>query len=150
MANSKIQDRAEARRWIEEGRTYRWIVEEYRRKYNIETVPSTWAMFRQREGIPRRIVRDENLVPWAIRQEHRWLNPAAMLRNEARRRAGFDLGDERTHELDTWIATLQSEGVVVHYDPDTDQGFFYVPRRQGIDTDLVRVPDKATGRRNAD
>src|SRR4051794_1579932 len=126
MAASKIQDKAEAIRWIEEGRTYAWIVEEYRRKYNIDTVRSTWSMFRRREGIPRRIVRDEDLMPWAVKKEHRPRSAAMMLRAEGRRRAGVQLSAEDTHQLDTWLGTLASENVVVGYFPDTDKGFHYV------------------------
>ena len=144
---TKIQDLNEARRWLQEGKTYAWIVEEYKRKYNIETALSTWSMLRRREGIPRRIVRDEELMPWAVKKEHRYSNPAAMLRAEARRRAGQPLSPKIEKALDSWLATLQHENAVVHYDPE--RGWLYVPRREGIDTDLVRVPRRATGRPNA-
>lgn len=151
MPATKIQDRAEAIRWIEEGRTYAWIVEEYKRKYNIDTVQSTWAMFRRREGIPRRIVRDEELMPWAVKKEHRWRSAAMMLRAEGRRRAGVQLTPENEHELDTWLATLKSENAVVAYFPDKPQGFYYVPR-EPTDKDIVRMPPRGQGlgRKNAE
>lgn len=144
---TKIQDRAEARRWLEEGRPYAWIIEEYKRKYHIETVPSTWSMFRQREGIPTRIVRDEALLPWAVKRDHRYQNAPSMLRAEARRRAGRELTAKDEKDLAVWLKAREVNNDVVHYDPE--HGFSYVPRREGIDTDLIRVPDKVTGRRNA-
>ena len=69
-AVSKIQDEAEAIRWIAEGRTYAWIVEEYRRKYAIDTSLSMWSNLRRRKGLDRRIVRDDELIPWAVAPQH--------------------------------------------------------------------------------
>jgi len=35
---------------------------------------------------------------------------------------------------------LAGRGLVVHYDADTEQGVCYVPRRPGVDLDLIREP----------
>lgn len=50
MAGRKIQDEGEVIRWFEEGRTYAWMAEQYRKKYHIDTVPSMWGNFRRRRG----------------------------------------------------------------------------------------------------
>ncbi|QYW07876.1 immunity repressor [Streptomyces phage RedBear] len=150
MPARKIQDEGEVLRWFEEGRTYDWMVEEYKRKYNIETVPSLWGNFRRRRGLPRRIVRDDDLIPWHINEEHRWLYPLAMLRVEARLRAGAKVTDLEMSRVTSWKNMLEEEGAVVHYDPDTEDGFFYVPRQPG-DDDLIHKPlRKTTPRRRAD
>lgn len=146
-ARSKVQDMQEAVRWLEEGRTYQWIVDEYLRKYNIETTISMWAALRRRQGIDARIVRDEALIPWAVKPEHRHSHAVSMLRAEARRRAGKTLTPLMEDMLNVWLVGLQRDKTVVHYDPDTEEGWWYVPRREGIDTDLIRVPERATGRR---
>ncbi|WLW38507.1 transcriptional repressor [Streptomyces phage Vanseggelen] len=145
MGARKIQDEGEVIRWFEEGRTYDWMVKEYRRKYNIETVPSLWGNFRRRRGLQRRITRNDELIPWQVKPEHRWLYPIGMLRVEARRR---EKGEEALSELEatrlaSWKKMLADEGAVVHYDPDTEQGFFYIPREKG-DVDLVHVPKVTT------
>ncbi|WJN63440.1 immunity repressor [Streptomyces phage phiScoe56] len=145
MGARKIQDEGEVIRWFEEGKTYQWMVEEYRRKYNIETVPSLWGNFRRRRGLQRRITRNDELIPWQINPEHRWLYPVGMLRVEARRR---EKGEEALSELErtrlgAWKQMLQDNNAVVHYDPDTEEGFFYVPRQAG-DKDLIHVPKKST------
>lgn len=151
MAASKIQDEAEVIRWIEEGKTYQWMTDEYRRKYNIDTVPSLWSNFRRRKGLNRRITRDDTLIPWAVNVEHRWGYPLAMLRVEARRRAGMELRETDASRLEAWKANLEETNAVVHYDPDTEEGWHYVPRRKGIDKDLIREPEhRTTQRRNAD
>ncbi|AOQ27079.1 immunity repressor [Streptomyces phage Brataylor] len=150
MPARKIQDEGEVLRWFEEGRTYDWMVEEYRRKYNIETVPSLWGNFRRRRGLPRRIVRDDDLIPWLIKEEHRWLYPLAMLRVEARLRAGAKVSELELSRVTNWKQMLEEEGAVVHYDPDTEDGFFYVPRQPG-DEDIIHKPQhKTTPRRRVD
>lgn len=151
MAASKIQDEAEVIRWFDEGRTYQWMCEEYERKYGIRTVPSLWGNFRRRRGLARRMVRDDNLIPWAVNKEHRWAYPLAVLRMEARMRAGAELTPSDAARLESWKKSLYEREVVVHYEPDTVDGFFYVPRRKDIDHDLIREPErKTTTRRAAD
>ncbi|MEU5945906.1 hypothetical protein ABZ793_10130 [Micromonospora sp. NPDC047465] len=149
MPASKIQNEQEVLRWFEEGRSYQWMVEEYRRKYGIDTVPSLWGNFRRRRGLQRRTIRDDELIPWLLKDEHRWLFPIQMLRTEARRRAGKQLRKEEKVKLDAWLRRLARENTVLHYDPDTEEGWFYVPRREGIDTDIIRIPERKTTTRPA-
>jgi hypothetical protein len=151
MVASKIVNEQEVLRWFEENRTYQWMTETYRSKYGIETTPSMWGGFRRRHGLDRRINRDDDLIPWFIKEEHRWEFPIQMLRAEARRRRGAELDPQHARKLKGFLERLEQDGTVVHYDPDTDDGFFYVPRRPGVDTDLIRQPDrKTTPRRRAD
>lgn len=150
MGASKIVNEQEVIRWFEEGRTYAWMVDTYRTKYNIETVPSLWGNFRRRRGLHRRITRNDDLMPWHVKEEHRWAYPAAMLRVEARRRDGRELREQDESRLRSWLKMLADENVVVHYDPDTSEGFFYVPRDEA-DRDIIRQPrTKTTTRRAAD
>lgn len=150
MGASKIQNEQEVLRWFEEGRTYQWMVDEYNRKYHVETTIPMWANFRRRRGLQRRITRDDELIPWDVKRVHRWAYPLAMLRLEARKRAGFELREEDQHRLDRWHQTLTEDNAVVYYDPETEDGFFYVPR-EATDTDIIRRPKrKTTSRRNAD
>lgn len=148
MPGSKIVNEQEVIRWFEEGCTYHWMVEEYRRKYNIETVPSMWGNFRRRRGLNRRITRDDELIPWHVKPEHRWAYPVAMLRAEARKRAGSDLSNSDEIRLKHWRKMLKEENVVVEYDPDTIEGFFYV-KRQKSDDDIIRRPRRKTTLRKA-
>lgn len=146
---SKIQDEREIIRWFDEGRTYAWMVQEYRRKYDLVVVGSMFGNFRRRRGLDRRITRDDDLIPWAVLEEHRWDYAVAMLRVEARRRAGRPLRDSDHPRLTAWLAGLRERGEVVAYDPEV--GFTYVPRRPAIDEDLIREPDRRTTTRpNAD
>ena len=141
MAGSKIQNEQEVLRWFEQGRTYAWMVEEYRRKYNIETTISMWGNFRRRHGLDRRVVWDDQLIPWKVELKHRYDDPILLLRKEARRRAGKELPEGVAPEVDAWLRGMERDGTVVHYEPATEQGWFYVPRRKGIDKDIIREPD---------
>lgn len=149
MGARKIQDEQEIVKWFEQGKTYEWMVAEYRRKYNLETVPSMFGNFRRRRGLGRRIVRNDDLIPWAVNREHRWLYPVMMLRAAAAQREGKELPERTMERLERWLEERKAEDSVVHYDPETEEGFFYVPRRPGVDTDLIRVPDRKTTQRKA-
>ncbi|MEU7400097.1 hypothetical protein [Streptomyces sp. NPDC044948] len=150
MPAKKIQDDGEVIRWFEQGWTYDEMSAEYLRKYNIEMKPSAWGNFRYRKGLARRIARDDVLIPWAVKKEHRTLYPLMMLRLEGRKRAGLPIDEDKRKRLESWHQMLKEENAVVHYDPDTTEGFFYVPR-EADDKDIIREPEKATTlRRNAD
>jgi len=140
MPASKIQNHTEVARWFREGRTYRWMVDQYREKYHIETTPSMWGNYRRRQAIEPRHAR-ESMVPWRLRAEHRTNYMAQMLRAEGRRRAGLPNPPATERRLDAFIARLDREGLVVHYDADLPEGFFMVPAREGVDVDLIREPD---------
>ena len=145
MPASKIQNEQELLKWFSEGRTYRWMQEEYLRKYNLQVGLSMFSNYRARHGLERRIVRDDSLIPWHVLPEHRYAYPVMNLRLEARRRAGEPLSPRSLAQVEGWKRNLEADDVVVHYEPETEQGWFYVPRRKGIDTDLIREPK---GKRN--
>jgi hypothetical protein len=139
MPASKIVNEQEVIRWFEEGKTYQWMVEEYKRKYNIDTKPSMWGNFRRRRGLDARIIRDAELVPWNTKPEHRWKYPLAMLRLVAREKAGYSITDDEQSRLASWKEMLKEEDAVVHYDPDTEEGFHYVRRQEG-DHEYIHQP----------
>ena len=147
LPGEKLQNTDEFTRWWNEGKSYAWIVAEYERKYNLRITPAAIGNWRARLALPRRQQRDLGLVPWAVQPQHRYRHALAMLRAEGRRRAGEPLSDIQAERLARWREFMKDENAVVHYDPDTEDGFFYVPRREGIDTDYVRVPDQNTRKR---
>jgi hypothetical protein len=92
MGASKIVDEGEIVRWYEEGRTYRWMCDEYRSKYSIDTVQSMFGNFRKRRGLERRITRDDDLIPWHVMKDHRWAYPwrCCEWKRDAGRDGSFD------------------------------------------------------------
>lgn len=129
----RIRDRREVARWLAEGMTDQWLCEEYERRYDLATEPALWAAH-------RRVVAVDVLIPWAIVFAHRWAYALEMLRLEASRRTGVQLSGHDAERLCAFVANLDEGDLVIHYDPDTREGFAYVPRPHGIDTGLIRVP----------
>lgn len=141
MARTKLVSESEAVAWLADGKTYAWCVEQYKVKYNLQVTGGMFAKLRQRSGLERRIVRDEELIPWAVKTHHRWAYPVVMLRFEAKRRAGKELSDLELSKLEPFLAKLKDLDLVVLYDAETPEGFFLVPREPG-DRDIVRQPSK--------
>jgi len=150
MPARKIQDEQEILRWFKEGRTYAWMSEEYERKYNITVVPSFWSNIRHRWGLPPRAIRDDDMIPWAVKPEHRNATIIRYLRFAARRLAGRPNSPTDEQKLDTFLATLAEANVVVHYDPELEDGFVLV-RREPSDAvdDIIRRPKLKTTRRRS-
>ncbi|GIG28821.1 hypothetical protein [Cellulomonas marina] len=84
--------------------------------------------------------RGRHLVPWHVLPEHRLSTDLALLHLEAARRDGATLPPEDVRRLATWRHRLEVADLVLDYDPSTEDGFRYVPRRHGVDVDLVRAP----------
>ena len=80
-------------------------------------------------------------VPWALKPEHRHRHAPRMLRSQARLDNGLPIGATLVRQVEQWRAGLQAEDSVIHYDPDTDEGFWRVPRRPSVDTWWVRDPN---------
>ena len=104
-----------------------------------------WSNFRHRRGLDRRIARDDQLIPWEVKTEHRHNYHLTMLRVEARKRAGLELRPTDVKRLKSWLDELSELNAVVLYDADTPDGFYLVPRKAG-DGDLIREPGRASER----
>lgn len=97
------------------------------------------ALSRAGHALPQ--VRYADLIPWRVRMGHQKHLYARMLRLEGRRRAGGSLSPTQLRSLDAFLADLADSGGVINYLPEREPGWFIAPRRPGIDTDLIRVPD---------
>lgn len=49
-----------------------------------------------------------------------------MLRLLGKRLGGGELTQDESDRLNGWLSMLENEQAVVGYDPDTDEGFFYI------------------------
>lgn len=90
-------------------------------------------------GLTKR-VRYKNVIPWRVRTEHNWHHFLNMLRLEGRRQSGLPLTDRETKNLDSFKKRLKDAGAVVTYLEDTDEGWFLVKARPGVDKGLIREP----------
>ena len=138
---TKIQDRAELVRWLRDERlTNAEAAARYLARDGVELTSAAISMFRIRNNLDPIRNTHHALLPWTVSLEHRGLYPAQMLRLEGRVRNGDDITDIKRDALERWKAKLVAEDAVVHYEADTPQGWHYVPRREGVDSDLIRDP----------
>ena len=83
----------------------------------------------------------DNEIPWAVREQHAGVLQHQMLGSAARVAQGLPVGAEGQRRLTAWLEDLRAADAVLHYDPETKEGWFYVPRRPGIDRGLIREPE---------
>ncbi len=101
-------------------------------------------------------IRDRNLnaerrvsykqyIPWRIKMDHQESYPHRMLRLWAMSENGKDLTGKQARQLERFVAKLQEDGTVVHYEPDfpAEAGgpWLYLPRREGVDLGWIRNPE---------
>lgn len=145
IIDSTLGGEREVHGWYDQGRTYAWMVQEYQRKYDLTVSPSIFAYRRSARGWERRRgTRMDELFPWEVRAEHTTHRVLVLLRLEARARR-FGIGtmpQADARELTTFRAHLQTENVVIDYDPEDESGFSLVPR-EDLDRDIVRQPAEA-------
>lgn len=141
MARTQVESEQEVVRWYMEGKTFRWMTEEHERKYGRKPSIAAFQSVVRRRELPPRSLRNNPLIPWKVSREHQKKWTHKQLRNENRRRNGMPIAQMDLIELERWKLGLEQAGAVVDYRRDTEDGYFLVPRRDGIDTDLIRVPD---------
>lgn len=125
-------------KWREEGLTARQIAERIKEREDVEVALGTIYAALSRAGLTTN-VRYSDWIPWSpIRPDHANAYPLLMLRLAARRAHSVELTESQSTKLDRWIERLETEGVVVHYEHDTADGWFYTPARPGVDTGLIR------------
>lgn len=139
----QVESEEEVVRWYMEGKSFRWMTEEHDRKYGRKPSVAAFQSIVRRRGLPPRSLRGNPLIPWNVRREHQRKWTHTQLRNENRRRNGLPVNEASLTELERWKLALEKAGAVVDYRRDTEEGYFLVPRRDGVDTDLIRTPDEA-------
>lgn len=129
------------------GYTRRQIVDLVEQRTGHRVTPEAVSMALRRAKLTTSTRRYEDEIPWRVRQVHERAYPLAMLRLLGRRRSGIVLTEPQAKRLDSWLEKLDGlefpdgtvRPAVVAYDPDTEDGFYYVPRLPSDDT-IIRQP----------
>ena len=132
-------DYAEAAVLLRAGRTQQEVAD----RFGVSQPAVNRAIWRGRiKGVSYdRTEMGQSFIPWRpLLAQHRSKYPAKMLRAAARRARGQASAPVTAAQLNQFLRSLDAHGAVVHYDPETPEGFFYVPRRVGIDIGLIRNP----------
>lgn len=135
----KLDDK-EVERLLRAGKTQEDVVEIYRGK-GIQIAQSTISQAISAGRIKVNTNRHTGGIPWKLKPEHRHLHAARMLRTQARLDAGLEVGKSLQKQVTSWIAGLEADNSVIHYDPETPEGFWRIERREGIDQWWVRDPN---------
>lgn len=84
--------------------------------------------------------RYDQVLPWRVLGEHSMEYDARMLRLVGRREAGQPLSAADALRLAGWERDLRARDAVVHYDPDTIDGFHWIARMPSDDV-YIRRPE---------
>lgn len=136
-----VPEAAELMRMIRRGMTTQQIADEVYDKTGVRVTRQAVSAALARAGYDSLRPRYEDLIPWRVKPVHGSHYALRMLRAEARRRAGEELGEMESRRLASWLKQLKMHKVVVHYDRDTDEGFHYIPAQPG--EDLIHNPSVA-------
>lgn len=139
MTAQMVPDHTQMRRYLDRGLTQQQIVAAWEEDTGVRVSRSAIAMAINRYGLSsaNHRPRYEDTLPWKVKKEHANHYDARMLRLEGRRREGNPMTDRELHMLNQWKELLHTRGAVIAYEPDTEQGFFWLQRQPG-DDDLIR------------
>lgn len=126
-------------RLTREGKSDGEIVAYLRDHEHITVTRQGISAWRRRRGDQKRVM-PPRAIPWKLRQEHLQTEPARVIRWHARVTRGETLSDGDRLRYEKAIKHLEEHDLVFHYDRDTEQGWFLVPRRPGIDKGIVLEP----------
>lgn len=126
-----IPDRTELRRLVREGKTHSDIAEIVYERTGQRVTRGAVSAAISRAGLSTPAHRYSDHLPWRVKIEHSKHYAARMLRLLGRRDNGEELSEGDNARLDAWVAKVEAERVVIAYAPDTEEGFFYVPRPRG-------------------
>lgn len=119
-------DKTTLRRYLEQGMTHDEIRIEWERVSGHRVTRQGIAAAAVRHGLAGTKPRYPEHVPWRLKEEHTRAYPARMLRLLGRRDTGGSLNDKEAKLLDSWLASMAENDLIVAYDPDDEQGLHYV------------------------
>lgn len=137
---SILPDKNTLMHWMDEGLTHKQMAELVYETTGERVTRSAITMALGRYGLTDPGHRHSDVIPWRLSMMHMQAYPVRMLRLLARQRRGDDLSASDEKRLIAWMDQLQEHDAVVAYDPDSPEGFVYVPREPGDPDDIpIRV-----------
>lgn len=126
-------------KWRAEGLTMKQMAQRIKKETGIDVSVSSIGAALSRAGLTNRVRYDDH-IPWnPIKTEHNKSYPLSMLRLLARRDNGMNLTEDQDARLDAWLERMETEGAVVTYVYDSEEGFYYV-KRKSTDVGHIRPP----------
>lgn len=131
-----IPDATTLRRLVANGRTHQEIAEMVYETTGVPVTRGAVSSAISRAGLSTPGKRYETTLPWRVKIEHSKHYAARMLRLLGRRLEGSPLHPADEARLDSWLHRLDSEGAVVAYVPETEDGFHYMDPPEGWDEEV--------------
>lgn len=127
--------------WVQDGLTLEQMRDRVEEDTGIRPGKSTISAALSRAGLTTRVRYEE--IPWPrIAVEHNTNYILTQLRIGARLNRGLPVREADKRRYEDWVAKVHEAGAVIDYDPDTSEGFHYVPRLDG-EEGLVRMPKQS-------
>jgi hypothetical protein len=141
-AKRKLPSDSTLKKWLDEGLDHEQIRQRAMKETGESITLSSVSSALSRAGLTYR-VRYDTHIPWRrISVDHNHAYQLSMLRLASRIDRGLPVRKVDERRLQNWIEQLKADGVVVHYEYESPDGFYYVKARPGIDTGLIRVPEE--------
>lgn len=115
---------AELQKMVDKGMTHAQIAQKLSEKTGHKIARSTVSAALSRAGSSDQGTRYSDEIPWRVKGEHLTQYPVRMLRLLGRRNKKIELKDDEAQRLDSWLANLSQQNLVVAYSPE--KGFLYV------------------------
>jgi hypothetical protein len=122
-----VPDKTTLERWQREGLTHAEMVARHEQETGIRVSRASISGAMVRYGLAENKPRYRNSLPWRVRDEHGTHYAARMLRLYGRKQQTPDkLNIDESQRLRSWLDMLDREQAIVGYDPDSDEGFYYI------------------------
>ena len=126
-----IPDKTELRHLVATGHTHQQIADMVHEQTGIKVTRGAVSSAISRAGLSAPGKRYKDTLPWRVKIEHSKHYAARMLRLLGRAREAEELMPEDRLRLDSWLQKMSTEGTVVAYIPETEEGFHYMDPPQG-------------------
>lgn len=137
-AKRKMPSDSTLEKWLAEGLDHHAIQRRIFEQDQEQVALSTISGHLSRIGLTNR-VRYDDFIPWGrIATDHNHAYQLTMLRIGARLNHDLPVRPLDKARFEDWAEAMKEKGVVVHYERESPDGFYYVAARKGIDVSLVR------------
>lgn len=141
-APRKLPSDSTLAKWRAQGLTLKQIADKCEEETGLSVSIGSVASALSRAGLTTRVRYDEH-IPWdPIATRHNKHYALTMLRLLARKDNGQELTEEQESRLESWLTRLEEEDAVVLYKYDSEDGFYYVPRKSSDGDGWIRRPKK--------
>jgi hypothetical protein len=134
-AHRKLPSGYLLKRMADSGMTHQQIADEF----GVGRSAVSVAMHREGHTNP---VRYDDTLPWRVKVAHSGSIHQWMLRVAHRKQHGGKVSADEERRYESWLREMHEKDAVVAYFPNSELGFYWVPREPG-DGELIRPPQEA-------